>query len=250
MQAVNDDPAWYSNPQNCQRLPFAFLSKTLPVERFRFYPDDQVPSFTYMGREQFANVWQMVESLTQDVGRTRLSISGTMGYGKSHILAALACLLARHERHVVFLPDVREMLADPFEYLKTALLCSFSSPSSSSSSRHLLRSCQTLDHLETFCSNNAPLYFIVDQINALDEEESHSDIVANEDKRRLHQLLRRFSHKHPYITGASANHRSAQLMKQKQTNDLKIQMMGGMTTVSVSLSLPSNYLHRHHLTPD
>lgn len=231
--ALNPDPAWYSNPQNMSTLPFPFLSRTLPVERFHFSPNNRVRVFHYIGREQFGRVWDNAMSLLQLTGRTRLSLSGTMGYGKSHILAALACLLARSGHHVVFLPDAREMLANKFSYLQTALLCAFTDPSLSSI-RAGIRSCQTIDDLENFCYANGPLIFIVDQINALEEEDDRSDSITNAEKTELHQLLRRLSSHYTYITGASANHRAAQRMRQKQTNDLKNEMTGGMSEVSVS----------------
>jgi hypothetical protein len=240
LNALKLDATWYCNPQNFSTLPFPFLSKTLPVERFQFFPNDRVPYFRYIGREQFGAVWENMASLLKGTGRTRLSISGTMGYGKSHILAALAGLLARSGHHVVFLPDAREMLANPFSYFQTALLCGFADPASSHS-HAAIRSCLVLEDLERFCQDGVQLIIIVDQINALEEDETCNDIISNEQKRDLHQLLRRLSAHHPYITGASANHRAAQRMKQKQTNDLKNEMIGGMSPVSMPFFRHSCY---------
>lgn len=51
----------------------------------------------------------------------------TMGYGKSHILAALACLLSRLKCHVVLIPDCKQMVLDPLSYIQSAF--AYPSPS-------------------------------------------------------------------------------------------------------------------------
>jgi hypothetical protein len=112
-QHLSDDPEWYSNPQNCHFIPFPF-SFSEPPERFSV----QDGKFEYMGREQFQGVHKTVSSLKTGGGGTRLYIQGTMGFGKSHILAALACLLYRQGKVVVFIPDVRALLLAPFPYIK------------------------------------------------------------------------------------------------------------------------------------
>lgn len=44
---------------------------------------------------------------------------------ESHMLAALACLLTKDGRRVVYLPDCRSMLRGPEWYLRSALLLAF-----------------------------------------------------------------------------------------------------------------------------
>lgn len=74
-----------------------------------------------MGREKFADLWEKVEELKSSL-YTKLCLYGTSGYGKPHILAALACLLTRSGDRVLYLPDCRIMLDDPVEYVMTAML--------------------------------------------------------------------------------------------------------------------------------
>jgi len=81
-----------------------------------------------MSREAFEEAYGYVPSLRLD-GLSSLYIYGTMGYGKSYILAALACLLYRQGKRVVFIPDCRAMLINPLLYIKCALLCTFANPS-------------------------------------------------------------------------------------------------------------------------
>jgi len=46
---------------------------------------------------------------------------GTVGAGKSHLLAALTCLLMRQGMLVVFIPDCNDLLADPARYFTAGL---------------------------------------------------------------------------------------------------------------------------------
>jgi hypothetical protein len=47
---------------------------------------------------------------------------GTQGYGKSHLLAVLACYLAAQDERVVYIPDCREWLRNPIGGIKKAML--------------------------------------------------------------------------------------------------------------------------------
>ncbi|KAI9443719.1 hypothetical protein F5148DRAFT_1255992 [Russula earlei] len=232
LKAINPDADWYSNPQNITILPFPFLtvSLRLPSDRFRLLPEC---NFQYMGREAFARVWAAVGRMRTEIGLNRIYIQGTIGYGKSHILAALACLLGRGGNRVVYLPDCREMLRGPLIYLKSALLCAFADPSSSHH-RTTIRACRSNSDLLAFCRANAnpdPLYFVVDQMNAFHKEESNEDEIANDKKQEFSNLLQEMSAEHYSITCASANRRTMMHMQRKQTGDLKLSMMGGMSKV-------------------
>ena len=48
----------------------------------------------------------------------KLLLHGTAGFGKSHIVAALVCLLIKQGRLVVYLPDCKVMLKDRVDYLR------------------------------------------------------------------------------------------------------------------------------------
>jgi hypothetical protein len=127
-----------------------------------------------------------------------------MGYGKSHILAALACLLRRRGDRVIYLPDCRQMLVDPVLYGKSALLCAFSDQHSSTK-RDTIQSLSSSDEILDFCWGLG-LYVIADQINALEEEDRDTDKIPNTEKRSLSSLLRKLSIGNIMITCASANY--------------------------------------------
>jgi hypothetical protein len=187
-----------------------------------------------MGRRRFLQLWQHVLSLNLGAGPSDLYVRGTMGYGKSHILAALACLLRRQGNCVIYMPDCRQMLVNPVLYIKSALLCAFSDPRSSTK-RDTIRSLSSYDEILGFCRGleESKIYIIADQINALEEEDRNTDNIPNTDKSSLSSFLRRLSVGSISITSASATYRTAMYMAKKQTGEVKMQLMGGMSTVSL-----------------
>jgi len=226
LQGIKLDPDYYSDPCNMITVPFPFIFSELPLERFRFKRSD----FEYMGRETFSELWRTIQDFNP-MSCTRLYIQGTMGYGKSHILAALASLLSRSGKRTVYLPDCGEMLANTMEYLQTALLCAFADPSSSDK-RKTIRTLESLNDLKGFCCANLRMYFIIDQMNALDDEDPNEDIASNQKKFRAREYLTSLTTGHYRIISASANHKTALHMERKQTGERKLSLMGGMTKVS------------------
>src|SRR3984957_7666913 len=241
LQKIPSDSHWYSDPRNKDYLPFPFLYTRLPTERFRFR-DSSIPFFEYMGREPFSELLANVLKLKVYVGYSQLYIQGTMGYGKSHILAALACLLHRLGKRVVYLPDCRQMLVDPVSYIRSALLCTFSDSSlSSQRRRNNIRFLVSHDKILCFCRGllNMPMYFIVDQLNALEQESADKDEATNSAKLALSRLLQNLYLGHYSITSASANYRTARYMKNDQTGEIKMSMIGGLSRGSMAHSFSS-----------
>src|SRR6266487_633234 len=231
LQGIENEPGWYSNHHNMGFLPFPMLYSRLPTDRFPLR-EEQVKLFEYMGRERFGDLWNTVQSLRIGSGSSQLFLQGTMGCGKSHMLAALTCLLFRRGKRPVYIPDCRQMLVDPLPYIQSALLCTFAD-ASSSSHRDKIRSFRNPDDALDFCRNlgERHLYFIVDQINALEHEAPNTDLAQNDHKAVLSDFLQRIALGHYIITSASANYRTAQRMAQKQTGELGMSMMGGMSEV-------------------
>jgi hypothetical protein len=231
LQAVDPDAKQYSNPCSKVTIPFAFLSDRLPADRFELVDHRPGCDFQYIGRESFDRVWEAVDGLQTTIGRSQIYIHGTMGYGKSHILAALACVLAQKGNQVIYLPDCREMLWGPLPPLQTALLCAFSVPSLSLQ-QATIRACHSGADLVTFYRKTpSRWYFIIDQMNAFDEEASNEDEISNVKKNELNDLLAEMTVSHYAIKSASANHKTTMHMQWKQTNDIKLSLMGGMSEV-------------------
>lgn len=224
LSKINNDPGEYSDPRTVTQLPFPSLN-AIP-SRFSINGN----TFSYMGREKFADIWSTWLEVKDDKQRRRaIYVYGTRGYGKSHMLAALACLLARQGEQVVYLPDCFAMLRNPLKYLQVALSFAIRD----APSRDQIYRCETVDALALFCEQyqTGRLCFIVDQLNALDPEPHRLDVSTDKSKSNLLEILQRISDPHVYITSASANHQSARYLKKKQTGEQKIALLGGMTTV-------------------
>jgi len=190
-----------------------------------------------MGREVFQEVYDKAHLLKLRSEYTKLYIHGTMGYGKSYILAALACLLYREGKQVVFIPDCRALLGQSIPYIKSALLCTFADPSLEKQ-RDRIRACTSEEEINTFChSLDDTLYFIVDQINAFDVSPANMDVIWDDEKKACSSFITRLCLGNLSIASASANYETALHMDQKQTNELKTAMMGGMRDVSLLINL-------------
>ncbi|RUS27583.1 hypothetical protein BC938DRAFT_483040, partial [Jimgerdemannia flammicorona] len=192
----------YSNPTNILRLPFPFTGFEKPTDRFAINDG----SFEYMGREEFAQVLREIENLNCGDGYTKLFIFGSIGYGKSHILAAMVCLLLQQGKRVVFLPDCRAMVRGFPEYLQASLLLTFAD---SVYYQKKIYNCMSVNDIRSFCRELAKeeiyLYFIVDQLNALDNDENDNERMTNKKKGRVKDDLESTTYNHYYIMSASAN---------------------------------------------
>ncbi|GES90603.1 hypothetical protein GLOIN_2v1786107 [Rhizophagus clarus] len=149
-------------------------------------------------------------------------IYGTIGYGKSYILATIACFLLRTGKRVVYLPDCRELAKDPEDYIKLALILAYAD---NIEEINEISACKTTDDIVAFCKSSEPLYFIVDQMNALDYR-NNTEIVEGK-KVAILDVLNRMTSEHYYVKSSSANNESALYLIQKQTNDRRIELYGG-----------------------
>lgn len=167
IQQLSPEPKDYSDPMCPIKLPFP--STNVVPSRFAISKND---SFLFLGREKFAVVWDMWLKINADRRHRRAIYNyGTEGYGKSHILAAFACLLVRNGQRVVYIPDCGAMLIRPFVYLRNALLFAFADPPSSEHRKRIFE-CQHVEALGDFCEEyDSRLCFIIVQLNTLDRAE-------------------------------------------------------------------------------
>ncbi|CAG8834424.1 11663_t:CDS:2, partial [Gigaspora margarita] len=201
----------YSSPKNFFSLPFPYPGSNIPVDRFAINEDG---FFTFMGRKEFINVLNEIITFKSRTGYMEMFIYGTVGYGKSHILTAIACFLIRNGRRVVYLPDCRKLAVDPMEYIKSALFLTYVDDDARTSE---INACENeLD--ET-------LYFIVDQMNTLDD--CNDTGINPEKKQQVKESIDKLCWNHFYIKSSSANNHAVLHLKQKQTNEKKITLYGG-----------------------
>ena len=79
-------------------LPFPFPGEGKLTDRFTILDDD---SWSYMGREYFTTLLNKVTKLMGSATR-EISLYGTIGFGKSHLLAALVCYLTVAGKRSIF----------------------------------------------------------------------------------------------------------------------------------------------------
>ena len=96
LSKIKEDLKEYSDPNIVTQLPFPSVT---PVPSCFGINRN---TFSYMGREMFSQIWSTWLAVKDDDQRYRaIYVYGTQGYGKSYMLAALACLLARQGERVV-----------------------------------------------------------------------------------------------------------------------------------------------------
>jgi len=223
MQNAPEDPSVYSDPSRVLSLPF--LSQIRRSDRFNL---SSTYSFSFMGRESFREVWATI----MKVEKKRLHIGaiyvyGSMGFGKSHILAALVCALTRQNRQVIYIPHCGEAYRDPQYHMERAFLFAFAD---SPSDVKCISQWKNFDDIIVFCRSKNRLYFVIDQENALDPDEESKD-MDNARKLAFLELIQRCTTGHITITSATANVNSYKKTKRIRTNDAKVFLIGGMTRV-------------------
>ncbi|PKK59642.1 hypothetical protein RhiirC2_820485 [Rhizophagus irregularis] len=218
---LDEDESSYSNPKKHFSLPFPYPGEKLPVDRFAINDDG---FFTYMGRKKFRKVLKTINQFRSRTGYMKLFVYGTVGYGKSHILSAIACFLFRTGKRVVFLPDCRQLAVDPVKYIKFALLLTYENDDAKIRE---INACEDFCQIINFCESlyEEKLYFIVDQMNALDELDNTG--VSLEIKQQIRRDIDKMTNHHFYIMSSSANNKTMLHLMTKQTGELKIKLFGG-----------------------
>jgi hypothetical protein len=224
IKKLDEDESSYSNPKKILLLPFPYSGQKKPIDRFAINDDG---FFNFMGRKEFKNVLTTINKFRSGTGYMKLFVYGTVGYGKSHILSAIACFLFRTGRRVVFLPDCRQLAVDPVKYVKYALFLTYSDDETKINEINGYKDfCQIIDFCESL---DEKLYFIVDQINALDEKDDTG--VSLNVKEQIRRDIDKMVDSHFYIMSSSANNKTMLHLMQKQTGELKIKLFGGFDKV-------------------
>ncbi|RGB36219.1 hypothetical protein C1646_667108 [Rhizophagus diaphanus] len=149
-------------------------------------------------------------------------IYGTIGYGKSYILAIIACFFLRTGKHVVYLPDCCELAKKLENYIKLTLFLAYTD---NIEKINEISACKTTDDIIAFCKLSELLYFIVDQMNVLDY--CNNTEIVEVKKAIILDVLNRMTSEHYYVKSSSVNNESALYLIQKQTNDRRIELYGG-----------------------
>lgn len=210
-----------------QTLPLLFAGQ-VPTDRFHL---DQNRHFEFYGRKIFRNVYDAAKAMNILTSR-RLFLHGTLGAGKSHLLAALTCVLRKEGVRVVYLPDCRALLDNPFRYLRHALRLAFFEQQEIQA---FFLACEKIEQLVEFCNNAASAHqhilFIIDQVNALDPQDEARDRYSNETKRLARTLLENITSEHLKLSSSTGNYMHAAYDTHRQTNEKRISIYGGLGKV-------------------
>ena len=216
------------NPLQTHVIPWPSL---LPPPGGRFMTlDGDVRKFQYMGRSQLTAV--LGKATSDGFNRnaySKLYLYGPSGVGKSHILAALVVYLVQQGKRVVYIPDCRAALRDPFTWIRDALLFAFYGDDNS------IRAISEAGNTDDLISivrhqHNFSLFLIVDQCNAMDYDRGNEDRDNNR-KQLLHDTLSSIGSRQKYISSASAGMQADRDVTQRQSGIEVIRFYAGMTEV-------------------
>jgi len=217
-----------SNPTFSTKLPFPFVGYAVPG-RFDVALGDNSRNWFYMGRELFAVLTDRFERFCQDPRRDSLIVYGTRGYGKSHLLAALVCLLAAEKTKVVYVPDCRAFMKKPVSYMRAAMLFAWADDESK---QQTIMTLQTLEEIDKFLAKQSEVVFVIDQLNALERKKDDDESTASE-KTRLHRWLQGLVMEAKAILSSSANNHSILKGWSRPDNSEILHVYGGLTEVSL-----------------
>lgn len=164
-------------------------------------------------------------------GYKEMYITGSLGWGKSHLVCALVCSLMRLNKRVLYAPDARWLTCDSFQYLRDSFELAFADDAETLKD---LDDCTTMQHLEKLAQNLAKrgvtMYIFVDQANALETESPgrSSGTIRTE----LSDSLNRLTFSHILIQSASGNYQRADAACLTQEQVDKVYMNGGCTEVN------------------
>jgi hypothetical protein len=217
-----------SSPASHIKLPFPFVGRDFP-ERFNYDGDHQY--WDYMGREKFTELLHAVKVLETTFWQGYL-FYGTIGYGKSHLLAALACYLITAGKRVIYIPDCRACAWSPVPYFRAAMLLAWGGPDDNVI-RESIKALDTMEAIAEFFREQSNILFLVDQVNILEKDPSGTDGLSDDRKSVILQWIMECVAGHKYIFSASANNKNRGLTEEKQTNTRPLLVYGGFTPVSL-----------------
>ncbi|KAH8115699.1 hypothetical protein DFH11DRAFT_1688376 [Phellopilus nigrolimitatus] len=162
----DDPPAKFSDPRHLNWLPFPHTTAGQPA-RFSLQRQNKVVVFPFIGRNIFRKLYEYAAEFEKDPfrGYAKVYLHGCAGTGKSHILAALACLLTHEGKRVVYVPDCLLLIESFFIEMRGALQFAFPEYAST------MDAWTDVEQIRDFCRawrKSGSIFFVIDQREALD----------------------------------------------------------------------------------
>jgi len=174
-----------------------------------------------MGRKIFGEVYQTVSNMSRRAG-TIYSLQGTLGSTKSHIFAALVCLLIKEGKRVVYLTDARVLVKEIVEYTKEALQLAYVDDQVLFAQ---VRRFSSITDILQFARERSACgewwYIICDQMNALDHFPNSANTLRPDAQMEALQFIQRLAHHHYFIWSFSGNCRDAASDNARQNSGAK-----------------------------
>lgn len=167
-----------SNPETFIDLPYPSTTFRLPA-RFNTFRDEKgVIRFTFMGREVLRDLYGAVNNFYNDPqfggnNRSCIHFNGLTGVGKSHVMAALACILMRQGKTVIYIPSCDIFVKNPIQHFKEFASLAFP---------NLQEDISTLDNMDDVRAflddlDRGSIVCIADQYDVLESRPQDSSIL-------------------------------------------------------------------------
>lgn len=180
-----------------------------------------------MGRHAFRRLYECASDFEKDPFRAyaKVAVHGCSGTGKSHLLAALACLLTHEGKRVVYVPDCVLLIENFFLEMRSALQFAF--PEYASTMDAWLE----VEQVRDFCRawrKSGTIFFVLDQREALD---SFQDDPERLRKDHVMEWLDELVARNFLVFSASAESRTWRPRPGRRTNIKDFYLQGGFEEV-------------------
>lgn len=165
-------------------------------------------------------MWKQIQKMKKARHSAVILTHGTLGFGKSHMIAASVTYGWKKDWRVVYIGDAEQFSRAPVEVLKETLQIAYARDPSVLDVLDTVRNEDDMEDLLRTHVAKADLTFFMDKYNAIEESQL--------------QLLERISYSHHVVFASSANHKRAHFHERfmKETSTIRIPLTGGFSDVS------------------
>lgn len=224
-----------SNPETFIDLPFPSTTFRPPARFTTFRDKTGITLFTFMGREIFRELYDAVDNFITNPhfggnNRSIIHFNGLAGAGKSHILAALASLLLRQKKMVLYIPSCEILVRDPIWHFKEFASLAFPD------SQEEISMFENKDHILDFFKGleNGMVVCIADRLDVLKDKPQDSNALR-EKKAVASEIIERISETHLLVFNESPNPTQypvpGNVDSEEDTSSITISIYDGLTEV-------------------
>lgn len=232
----------YSTPGSVFQIPYPFLGNEVPGDRFLLSSDWE--TFKFVGRKEYASLHRMImENLEPQIGvqgYKHIHLHGLLGWRKSHIACVLVTQLMAAGYRVIYAPDSKWVIADPWNYLRKSFYLAFADDEAA---LDMIDGCHSIDDLIRLSNTLAvkhgiEMVFVVDQVNAFGADS------GDRTTEKLHQQLAQLTSEHISVQSSTGNFEIAGVALLAQEQVLKWSVYDGLDEVSILLQITAKE-HQH-----